>query len=75
MLGDDYEYSYEELLAFKNNKVLLKELKNNDKDIEIKRIELDFYYYNLKTKCNDKWCFSKIFTYDIYLTKKENSII
>lgn len=30
MLGDDYEYSYKELLAFKNNKVLLKELKNNN---------------------------------------------
>jgi hypothetical protein len=30
MLGDDYEYSYKELLAFKNNKVLLKELKKNN---------------------------------------------
>jgi len=30
MLGDDYEYSYEELLMSKNNKVLLKELKKNN---------------------------------------------
>jgi hypothetical protein len=30
ILGDDYEYSYKELLMSKNNKVLLKELKKNN---------------------------------------------
>ena len=30
ILGDDYEYSYKELLMSKNNKFLLKELKKNN---------------------------------------------
>ena len=34
---------------------------------EIYSLEMDFYYYNLNTKCNKKWYLSKIFNYQTYL--------
>ena len=43
---------------------VLLQLKNNNQDIEIKIIELDFYYYNLNSKRREKWYHTKILSYN-----------
>jgi beta-1,4-mannosyl-glycoprotein beta-1,4-N-acetylglucosaminyltransferase len=45
--------------------ILLK-LKNNNQDIGIQIIELDFYYYNLHCKRKEKWYHTKILSYHKY---------
>jgi beta-1,4-mannosyl-glycoprotein beta-1,4-N-acetylglucosaminyltransferase len=48
-----------------DSKILLK-LKNSNQDIDIKIVELDFYYYNLNCKRREKWHFTKILSYNKY---------
>jgi len=38
-------------------------IKNNEINITTNSLEMDFYYYNLTAKCNDKWVLPKIIKY------------
>jgi beta-1,4-mannosyl-glycoprotein beta-1,4-N-acetylglucosaminyltransferase len=49
----------------------LDNIKKGDIKVHINAFEMDMYYYNLNTKFNDKWYYSKIMSYKIY---KENGI-
>jgi len=41
----------------------LLKIKNNEIIVETQSLEMDFYYYNLNTKLNEKWYSSKIISY------------
>lgn len=45
---------------------VLNKLKIDDIDIDIRRFEQDFYYYNLESKRREKWYHSKILSYKKY---------
>ena len=45
------------------NPLLLKKIKNEEIKIGIARLEMDFYYYNLYSKFENKWCKAIMFTY------------
>jgi beta-1,4-mannosyl-glycoprotein beta-1,4-N-acetylglucosaminyltransferase len=47
---------------------ILEKIKNNEINIEINELEMDFYYCNLNNKKNSKWPSSRIIKYKIYKT-------
>ena len=44
----------------------LYKIKNDEIKVEINKLEMDFYYYNLNTKFETKWYLSKILSYKKY---------
>ena len=52
--------------------IILK-IKNNEINITINSLEMDFYYYNLTAKCKEKWVLPKVLKYK-YLDKSINDI-
>jgi beta-1,4-mannosyl-glycoprotein beta-1,4-N-acetylglucosaminyltransferase len=50
------------------NPEILQQIHNNcEKDFDIAILQMDFYYYNLNCKRNEKWNYAKICTYKNYL--------
>jgi beta-1,4-mannosyl-glycoprotein beta-1,4-N-acetylglucosaminyltransferase len=50
------------------NPEILQQIHNNcEKDFDIATLQMDFYYYNLNCKRNEKWNYAKICTYKKYL--------
>jgi beta-1,4-mannosyl-glycoprotein beta-1,4-N-acetylglucosaminyltransferase len=45
---------------------LLAQIKSGDLRIDIHTLEMDFYYYNLHSRFNDKWAMAKILSYSKY---------
>jgi beta-1,4-mannosyl-glycoprotein beta-1,4-N-acetylglucosaminyltransferase len=48
---------------------ILCKIKQNEIKIDINILEMDFYYYNLNSKINDKWHLCKILSYKFYKQK------
>jgi beta-1,4-mannosyl-glycoprotein beta-1,4-N-acetylglucosaminyltransferase len=44
----------------------LKKIKEDEKDIDIRCLELDFYYYNLNSRNHSQWPLTKILSYKKY---------
>jgi len=51
---------------------VLKKIKNNELKIEVNSLEMDFYYYNLNSKIDEKWYKSKVLSYAYYKYITEN---
>jgi len=49
-----------------SNPKILQQIKNKDIVVDINILELDFYYYNLNSKMDHQWQFSKILTFQKY---------
>lgn len=50
--------------------VILQKIKNNEIKVTLNSLEQDFYYYNLNSKILNKWYFSKIISYKIFVEEK-----
>ena len=48
------------------NPSILENIKTNALSISVNILEMDFYYYNLNTRMNDKWHHAKILTFQKY---------
>jgi beta-1,4-mannosyl-glycoprotein beta-1,4-N-acetylglucosaminyltransferase len=49
------------------NPSILENIKTNTIPISVNILEMDFYYYNLNTRMNNKWHHAKIFTFQKYM--------
>ena len=49
------------------NPSILENIKTNILPVSVNILEMDFYYYNLNTRMNDKWHHAKILTFQKYM--------
>jgi beta-1,4-mannosyl-glycoprotein beta-1,4-N-acetylglucosaminyltransferase len=49
------------------NPIILENIKTNVLSISVNILEMDFYYYNLNTRMNDKWHHAKILSFQKYI--------